>query len=170
MVSAGDGWCVVKLCAALAGLVTPLARSCAKARQKYAVSGCRSVVGTKPVSFTPSVLLPRATSGVNDDEVAISKRYVMAPAGPVRVTLLTRSAGRVPVCAPLSGAIGAGVPSVIAGPIVNREGGPKTPVVPPPKPCTKRERNSSHRVEANPKITYAIAEAVSPTSSAGRRP
>jgi len=44
---------------------------------------------------------------------------VIGPAGPCLVTLVTRSAGRVLVCVPLSGAIGTGASMVIAGPIVN---------------------------------------------------
>ncbi len=45
-----------------------------------------------------------------------------------------------------------------------------TPVVPPPSPCTNRERKSSQSEWANPNATYANAELASPTSSAGRRP
>src|ERR1051325_8409225 len=45
-----------------------------------------------------------------------------------------------------------------------------TPVAPPPSPCTNRDTNNCHSDPAKPKITYAIAEALSPTSSAGRRP
>jgi len=56
----------------------------------------------------------------------------MTPAGPVRVTLATRSAGRSGVAVPFSGAMGDGVLMVIAGPTVNLNGGPNTPVVPPP--------------------------------------
>src|SRR5206468_5376040 len=45
-----------------------------------------------------------------------------------------------------------------------------TPVVPPPRPCTKRDANSSQRALANPKMTYATADPVRPTNSTGRRP
>src|SRR3989449_10703216 len=45
-----------------------------------------------------------------------------------------------------------------------------TPVVPPPRPWTKRDRNRSQREPANAKIPYAIADAVKPTKIAGRRP
>ena len=55
----------------------------------------------------------------------------MAPAGPVRVALVARSAGRAPVAAPLIGAIGTGALIAIAGPMVNLNAAPNTPVVPP---------------------------------------
>ena len=45
-----------------------------------------------------------------------------------------------------------------------------TPVVPPPRPWTKRDTNSSQSDPASPNTTYARVDAVSPTSSAGRRP
>src|SRR5712691_6254159 len=45
-----------------------------------------------------------------------------------------------------------------------------TPVVPPPRPWMKRDTNSNQSDPANPKTTYARLDAVSPTSSAGRRP
>src|ERR1051325_8836388 len=45
-----------------------------------------------------------------------------------------------------------------------------TPVVPPPSPCTNRDTNNCHSDPAKPKITYAIADALSPPSHAGRPP
>jgi hypothetical protein len=45
-----------------------------------------------------------------------------------------------------------------------------TLTVPPPAPCTIRETKRSQSELAKAKITYAIADAVSPISSAGRRP
>src|SRR2546430_2374895 len=45
-----------------------------------------------------------------------------------------------------------------------------TPVVPPPSPCTNRDRNNSQTVCAKPNTAYAIADVPSPTSNAGRRP
>src|SRR5436309_11666668 len=64
-------------------------------------------------------------------------------------------------------------PSALArscGAIVSATYACATPVVPPPSPWTKRDTNSSHSEPANPKITYAIAEADTPTSRAGPRP
>src|SRR5690349_16591232 len=45
-----------------------------------------------------------------------------------------------------------------------------TLTVPPPAPCTRRDRNSSQSDVAKPKMTYAIADADRPMSNAGRRP
>src|SRR5256885_7574947 len=45
-----------------------------------------------------------------------------------------------------------------------------TPVVPPPRPWMKRDTNSNQSDAANPKTAYAMADAVRPTSNAGRRP
>src|SRR5579884_716632 len=64
-------------------------------------------------------------------------------------------------------------PSALArscGSIVSATYACATPVAPPPGPWTNRDRNSSGREPANPKIRYAAAEAARPTSSAGRRP
>ncbi len=66
------------------------------------------------------------------ETVLISNLYVMAPAGPVRTALATRSVGLVPVCAPFSGAMGTGGLMITAAPTVNLNTGPKTPVVPAP--------------------------------------
>jgi len=45
-----------------------------------------------------------------------------------------------------------------------------TPVVPPPAPCTRRDNTSIHGVTAKANTRKPSAEAVNPTSSAGRRP
>jgi hypothetical protein len=45
-----------------------------------------------------------------------------------------------------------------------------TPTVPPPAPCTIRDRNSSHNDSANPNTRYATPAALSAISRAGRRP
>src|ERR1041385_927994 len=57
-----------------------------------------------------------------------------------------------------------------AGAIVSATYAWATPVVPPPKPWTKRETKSSHSDPASPKMKYAAVDAASPASSAGRRP
>ena len=45
-----------------------------------------------------------------------------------------------------------------------------TPTVPPPAPCTMRERNRRNSESAYAKMMYAIAEAPRPIRRAGRRP
>ena len=45
-----------------------------------------------------------------------------------------------------------------------------TPTVPPPAPCTRRQRSSSSSECAKAKTTYASTDAPSPIISAGRRP
>src|SRR5205085_12404309 len=45
-----------------------------------------------------------------------------------------------------------------------------TPTVPPPRPCTTRERSRIQIVPASPKTTYATAEISKPEMTAGRRP
>ena len=65
----------------------------------------------------------------------ISNRYVMAPVGPERTALTTRRAGRVPVWALVSGAMGTGALMMTAGPTVNLNVAPYTPVV--PAPCAR---------------------------------
>src|SRR5207247_1341876 len=111
--------CGVKLCTVLVVLDTPFKLSTAVTRQKRSMSSGRSAVGTNTVSLTPSATFPVARSVVNADEFATSNRYVMAPAGPVRLTFATRKPGRGDVFCPVSGAIGVGVPSVTAAPTLN---------------------------------------------------
>jgi hypothetical protein len=57
-----------------------------------------------------------------------------------------------------------------AGAIVSATYACATPVVPPPRPWTKRDANNIHKLVAKPKIAYANAEALSPMIIAGRRP
>ena len=47
---------------------------------------------------------------------------------------------------------------------------PLLPVVPPPSPCTMRDRNNSHNLSASPNTRNAMAAPARPTSSTGRRP
>src|SRR5437870_7304425 len=130
---------VVKLCAALGALVTPFDASIANARQKNVALIARLLAGVKPVSFTPSTLVPVATIVVKALVVAISKRYVIAPAGPCLTAFLTRSTGRGGVCAPVNGPIGTGACTMTSGPIVNRRAALNGPTVPPPsaRACQK---------------------------------
>src|SRR5262249_1471862 len=130
--SAAENARVVKLCTALGVLDTPLAESSAVARQKSVTPIGRSMLGMNPVSLIPSLTVTEATIVENAEEFATSNLSVMARAGPVRVTFDTRSAGRGPVIAPLSGPIGFGVLRTTAGPIVNFMTGLNGPVVPPP--------------------------------------
>src|SRR5262249_47820262 len=110
---------VVKLIAAVGALDTEFAASRAVALQNSVALIGRSVVGMKPVSLTPSGTVAVTVTGLNAADAASSNRYVIAPAGPVRVAFLTRNAGRALVAAPASGAIGTGTSIAIAGPIVN---------------------------------------------------
>src|SRR5690242_14922690 len=95
-------------CAALALLETPLLMSVAVARQKIVVLVGRSLVGVNDVSLTPSAFVPPAMIGLNDADVDTSNRYVMTPAGPLRVAFVTRNVGRGPAVVPLSGLIATG--------------------------------------------------------------
>src|SRR3954463_279046 len=104
-VSACDGRLVLKLCTALGPLDTPLPRSNAMARQNRTLVVGKSVGGMKPVSLTPSELVPVMMIETKLDTALTSNRYVIAPAGPVRAEFATRRAGRALVRALFSGAI-----------------------------------------------------------------
>src|SRR4051812_22192160 len=129
-VSACDGRAALKFCVALGTLDTPLAASMAVARQNNVPVVGKSAVGMNPVSLTPSGTVLLTSTGENDPVVLMSNLYVMAPAGPERAALAPLSAGRVLVCAPFSGAIGAGGLMTTAGPTENLNVTPNTPVVP----------------------------------------
>src|SRR5438105_2433229 len=109
----------------------PLLVSIAVARQKSVTLIGRSLAGMSPVSLIPSVAVALTMRDVNVDVVAISKRYVIAPVGPLRAAFVTRSAGRGVVVVPLNGPIGTGALTTTAGPIVNLYVVLNGPVVPP---------------------------------------